>query len=61
MARIKLPPGTGSDRERMWTMRPALGEAAANLNAAIYGNTTLPPRVFELVRYKIAVINDCPN
>jgi len=45
----------------MWTMRPALGAAAAQLNAAIYDNSTLPPRVFELVRFKIAVINDCPN
>jgi hypothetical protein len=61
MSRLNLPEGKGSERERMWTMRPELGRAAATLNAAIYDSSTLPPRVFELVRYQIAVINECPN
>ena len=61
MSRLKLPTGEGSERERMWTMRPQLGAAAATLNAAVYDTATLPPRTFELVRYMIAVINDCPN
>ena len=61
MSRLKLPAGEGTERERMWTLRPKLGAAAAALNAAVYEGSTLPPRVFELVRYKIAVINDCPN
>jgi alkylhydroperoxidase family enzyme len=60
MARIKLPDGQGSERERMWTLRPELGEAASHLNAAVYGGT-LDPRLFELVRYRIAQVNDCPN
>ena len=61
MSRLNLPPGEGSERERMWTLRPKLGEAAAGLNAAVYDSSTLPPRLFELVRYMIAVVNDCPN
>ena len=61
MSKLRLPDGPGTERERMWTMRPQLGEAAAVLNKAVYDSTTLPPRTFEMVRYKIAVINDCPN
>jgi alkylhydroperoxidase family enzyme len=61
VAQIVLPPGEGSERERMWTLRPHLGEAASTLNAAVYESVTLPSRLFELVRYKIAVINACPN
>jgi hypothetical protein len=61
MSRLNLPPGPGTERDRMWTLRPELGAAAATLNAAIYEHTTLPVRLFELVRYKIAVVNDCPN
>jgi hypothetical protein len=61
MARIELPPGDGTERQRMWTLRPELGAAADLLSQAVYGRSTLPLRLFELVRYQIAVINDCPN
>jgi alkylhydroperoxidase family enzyme len=60
MARLKLPDGDGSERTRLWQLRPEIGAAADQLATAIYQSTTLPLRVREAVRYRIARINDCP-
>lgn len=60
MARIEIPDGEGTERSRMWRLRPELGEAAAHLSSAVYQQSVLPARVKEAVRYRIARINDCP-
>jgi alkylhydroperoxidase family enzyme len=60
VARIRVPDGEGSERARMWRLRPELGEAAARLSRAVYEESILEPRVREAVRYRIARINDCP-
>ena len=59
MARIKLPDGEGTDRERMWRLRPELGAKVDQLSNAVYGST-LPLRVQEVVRMRIAQVNACP-
>jgi alkylhydroperoxidase family enzyme len=60
MARIGIPDGEGTERSRMWQLRPELGEAAARLSKAVYEQSVLPARVREAVRCRIARINDCP-
>jgi alkylhydroperoxidase family enzyme len=61
MARIKLPDGGGTEIDRMWTLlRPEMAEAVVHFNSTI-SNGKLDPRVYEMVRFRIAQINDCPN
>ncbi|WP_253900567.1 carboxymuconolactone decarboxylase family protein [Mycobacterium asiaticum] len=38
---------------------PGVAEAVGNLTAALRGNGTLPPRLLELVRLRIAFFNQC--
>jgi alkylhydroperoxidase family enzyme len=61
MARIPLPEGEGSERQRLWPLRAELTAAADELASAVYTKTSLPPRVREVVRLRIAQINDCPT
>jgi alkylhydroperoxidase family enzyme len=58
VARIAIPDGEGTERERIYALRPQLGAAAKALRDQVYA-TTLPHRLAELVRYRIALINDC--
>lgn len=60
MSRLRIPEGTGSERARLWSLRPEIGAAAEHLARAIYGSMTLPLRIREAVRYRIARVNDCP-
>ena len=60
IARIPLPDGNGTERQRLWTLRPEFAEAAQALANAVYIKSNLPLRVSELVRMRIAQINDCP-
>jgi alkylhydroperoxidase family enzyme len=61
MARIKLPDVGGTEFERMWGLLPSrMAEATMQFNAAV-SNGPLDPRLYELVRFRIAQINDCPN
>ena len=59
MARIRLPEGDGTDRQRMWQLRPDLGAKVDALSDAVY-STKLPLRVHEVVRMRIAQVNACP-
>jgi alkylhydroperoxidase family enzyme len=61
MARIELPDGEGTERERAWSLRPELGRAADELARVVYERGTLPLRTFEAVRMRIAQVNDCPT
>jgi AhpD family alkylhydroperoxidase len=59
MARIDLPPGPGEDRERMWRLRPELGEAAEALSRIVQERSIIPVREHEAARIRIAHINGC--
>ncbi len=59
MARVQLPPGEGWERERMWSLRPEMGELVEDFSTAVQEYSILPPRVLEAARMRIAVINGC--
>lgn len=48
----------GPEARRAFAHRPALGDAVGRYNEAV-ADSTLPPRLHELVRYRIAELNDC--
>jgi alkylhydroperoxidase family enzyme len=60
MARIPLPDGDGTERSRLWQLAPAFVAPVAALNHAAYEGSTLPARLRELVRFRVAVRNGCP-
>ncbi|SCW47207.1 Alkylhydroperoxidase family enzyme, contains CxxC motif [Sphingobium faniae] len=59
MARITLPESEGEEAARMWSLRPALGEAARAFGDALQDEAELPLRVREAARIRIAHINGC--
>lgn len=60
MARIDVPEGEGEELYRMWSLNPEMGAAAGAFSAAVYEASSVPLRERELVRMRIAQINDCP-
>jgi alkylhydroperoxidase family enzyme len=58
MARIDLPPGDGLEVTRALTMAPHFAEVVAGYEKAV-GRTTLDRRLHELVRYRVAQLNQC--
>jgi hypothetical protein len=61
MASIPIPDGEGTERERLFSLRPEMGAALDRLNDAVYQGSVLPLRTFEAVRMRIAEINACPT
>ncbi|HXA30334.1 MAG TPA: hypothetical protein VN193_16485 [Candidatus Angelobacter sp.] len=61
MASIPIPDGEGTERERLFSLRPELGAALDQLNDAVYRGSVLPLRTFEAVRMRIAEVNACPT
>ena len=59
MARIDLPPGDGDETGRLFSMAPHVSQAAAGLSFTVYDHSKLPVRLRELMRMRIAQINDC--
>ena len=59
MAHVKLPEGDGLEPERLFQLAPHVTGPAGALSAAVYGQSKLAPRVRELMRMRIAQINDC--
>jgi AhpD family alkylhydroperoxidase len=60
MARIDVPPGEGSESQRVWTLSPDLGAAVGALAAKVGGKgLSLPWRTREAARMRIAQINGC--
>ena len=59
MAHVKLSPGDGDEVDRLLTLVPHVGGPAAALAYAIYEKSALPVRLRELMRMRIAQINDC--
>lgn len=59
MARIEIPAGDGEEYVRMWQYAPEVGQHAARYSGAVYSKSSLPMRLRELMRYRIALINQC--
>jgi len=60
MARIDVPEGPGGDAVQLWKLRPEMASAVGEMVEAAYRRSKLPARERELVRMRIAQINDCP-
>ncbi len=59
MARIDLAPGDADETERLFKLAPHVSGPAAALSWAVYEKSQLPVRLRELMRMRIAQINDC--
>ena len=58
MARIELPEGDGPEVVRALSLRPELAQAVATYDRAVW-NSRLDWRLHELVRMRIAQLNEC--
>ena len=58
MARIELPAGDGPEIVRALSLRPELAQAVAAYDQAVW-NSRLDWRLHELVRMRIAQLNEC--
>ena len=58
MARIELPEGEGFEVMRALSLRPSFAEAVTTYDQAVW-NSTLDWRLHELVRMRIALVNQC--
>ena len=58
MARIDLPDGEGLDVVKALTLAPHFAATIGAYEKSV-AETTLDPRLHELVRYRIALINEC--
>src|SRR6476660_6579931 len=58
MARIEIPPSEGSEMARTMALRPEFQPAIQAWEKAV-GRSTLDWRLHELVRVRVALINDC--
>src|SRR6478752_5793051 len=58
MARISLPDGDGPEVLRALSLRPTFAKAVGGFDAAVW-NSSLDWRLHELVRMRVAMINEC--
>ena len=59
MARIEIPEGDGDELMRLWAVNPEMGKVAGRFSLAAYEQSKVRVRERELVRMRIAQINDC--
>ncbi len=59
MARIQLASGDTEETQRLFELAPHVSAPAAALSFAIYEKSQLPVRLRELMRMRIAQINEC--
>lgn len=59
MTRIDIPEGEGSERTRLWSLRPEFADAAEKFNQVISNSSILAIREREAARVRIAHINRC--
>ncbi len=59
MAHVEIPEGEGSERARLWSLRPEFAEAAEHFNHVINSFSILPVRESEAARARMAHINQC--
>lgn len=58
MARIELPPGQGLEVTRALMLAPQFADVVAGYEKAV-ARTTLDKRLHEIVRYRVAQLNQC--
>jgi alkylhydroperoxidase family enzyme len=59
MARIQLPEADLEEPYRLFMLAPNISRAAGAYSEAIYTKSNLPLRLRELMRMRIAQINQC--
>lgn len=59
MARIRLASGDAEETQRLFELAPHVGGPAAALAWAVYDDSRLSVRLRELMRMRIAQINEC--
>jgi alkylhydroperoxidase family enzyme len=59
VARIELPPGDLPEPYRLFMLAPDVSGAAGAYSDAVYNKSKLPIRLRELLRMRIATINQC--
>lgn len=59
MARLDVPEGNGLEANRIWKLAPKLGAGMHAMNVAVYEDSSLPIREREVVRMRIAQLNEC--
>lgn len=61
MARVEIPAGDGDEIVRIWGANPEMGMVAAVFSAKAYEKSRVAVRERELVRMRVAQLNDCPT
>src|SRR3954454_14662177 len=59
MARLDVPDGPGGEAAMIWTLRPELGGMVERMIRGVYEQSVLPAAEREVVRMRIAQLNDC--
>jgi alkylhydroperoxidase family enzyme len=59
MARIELPDGDGEELMRAFGLAPSLALGAGAFSEAVYSDSGLPVRLREIIRMRIAQLNQC--
>jgi alkylhydroperoxidase family enzyme len=60
MAYIDVPAGNELERLRLWELAPHFADGVDAMRKATYEMSSLPARVREVARMRIAQINECP-
>lgn len=59
MARIDVPDGEGLEATRLWKLAPHLGVGMHAMSEAVYAKSSLSIREREVLRMRIAQLNQC--
>jgi alkylhydroperoxidase family enzyme len=59
MARVEVPAGDGREASRIWQLAPLMGIGMAAMGKAMYEDSSLPVRLREVARMRIAQLNEC--
>lgn len=59
MARVNVPDGEGLEASRIWKLAPHMGAGMHAMSKAVYEESSLPVRVREVARMRIAQLNEC--
>ncbi len=57
--RLDIPDGEGDNYRRLGRLSPAVARAAGTFSKAVYDQADLPVRLRELMRMRVARINQC--
>jgi hypothetical protein len=59
MARIELPDGNDEEMIRAFGLAPSLAIGAGAFSEAVYNDSPVPVRLREIIRMRIAQLNQC--